>query len=466
MVGVLPLSSGRSYTRGMAGLMVMLVLVFGALAVALIVVGRRGRVVDDHPVCRRCGFDLVGAPTQAGRVRTCPECGVTAWPRHGNRERRPGVLAAGVVLLAAVLLVGGLVAYETFDAAALARYKPVALLRWEAAGGTSPSAGTALDELLRRLNHGQLSAAQQDELIADAVAHGPAGNAPLARHAIGSKWDDLAGLLIVAGHGTPAQHEALARTWHEKELEVRPQIEVGAKLPISVHGRTYGSPQNMHIGIDVNQARIVVDDGAPTTFRWGGSSASSSRRGSGWAGGSSGRDLMPGRELPDDLPLGDHTLRLELDVTLTDRNSGRVLATYTESLTDTFAVVPKGGDAIALIKDPAAAAAIDQNLTIDSLEVKSWGASVTIKFKDLTRPVAYQLYLVKDGERWPFVTFATTSSSGSHGTSGRLPEELKGGGVVDVMFEPSKEKARDTVGITEILDHPFVIHDVEITTGP
>ncbi|HYO10382.1 MAG TPA: hypothetical protein VER17_15540 [Tepidisphaeraceae bacterium] len=41
-------------------------------ALVLLVLGMRGRRVDDHPVCRRCGFDLVGPP---GGTATCSECG-------------------------------------------------------------------------------------------------------------------------------------------------------------------------------------------------------------------------------------------------------------------------------------------------------------------------------------------------------------------------------------------------------
>jgi hypothetical protein len=43
----------------MVGLLPLLLLVLGVL---LIVRGLRGRAVDDHPICRRCGFDLTGRP--------------------------------------------------------------------------------------------------------------------------------------------------------------------------------------------------------------------------------------------------------------------------------------------------------------------------------------------------------------------------------------------------------------------
>src|SRR3954447_10809108 len=49
----------------------------------------RRRRVDDHPVCRRCGFDLTGRPAGSSG---CSECGADLSRRRairrGNRARR------------------------------------------------------------------------------------------------------------------------------------------------------------------------------------------------------------------------------------------------------------------------------------------------------------------------------------------------------------------------------------------
>ena len=62
--------------------------------------GLRGIRVDDHPLCRRCGYDLVG---HAERPARCPECGSnTQAPLAvvlGNREVDRGRLLAGVSLI-------------------------------------------------------------------------------------------------------------------------------------------------------------------------------------------------------------------------------------------------------------------------------------------------------------------------------------------------------------------------------
>src|SRR5688500_14362576 len=68
----------------------------------LVLVGRRGRRVDDHPLCRRCGFDLFAKPADS---TACPECGadVTRRPRRavriGHRVRRGKLVLAGALLM-------------------------------------------------------------------------------------------------------------------------------------------------------------------------------------------------------------------------------------------------------------------------------------------------------------------------------------------------------------------------------
>jgi ribosomal protein L37E len=81
---------------------------FIAAAVAgagAVVYGMRGRRIDDHPLCRRCGFDLVGLPAGSS---ACSECGgsivVRKAIRFGHRQRNGRIVALGMILL---LLGGG-----------------------------------------------------------------------------------------------------------------------------------------------------------------------------------------------------------------------------------------------------------------------------------------------------------------------------------------------------------------------
>jgi hypothetical protein len=137
-------------------------------SVGLLVWGRRGRRVNDHPLCRRCSFDLVGLPDGGTR---CSECGADLSRRralrHGVRQpRRRAVVAALLMLIPAVACL----AFHAWSAATevpFVRREPV---WWLISDTTSQDAATrddAFDELLGRLRAGDLSAAQ----VKSAAAH-------------------------------------------------------------------------------------------------------------------------------------------------------------------------------------------------------------------------------------------------------------------------------------------------------
>src|SRR5438067_13324862 len=70
------------------------------VAAGLLVYALRGRRIDDHPVCRKCGFDLFGKPEGS---TVCSECGADLAGKRavrvGNRRRRSRVLAAAAPML-------------------------------------------------------------------------------------------------------------------------------------------------------------------------------------------------------------------------------------------------------------------------------------------------------------------------------------------------------------------------------
>lgn len=132
--------------------------------------GLRGRRIDDHPLCRRCGFDLTGKPATSS---ACPECGMDLRRaraiRIGHRARRGKLLFGGVTgTVLGIGLIGGAI-YLSANPVDLNAHKPYWLLRREALGGGSSESG-AVGELLRRLRAGQLSGPQVRQLVDDAMA--------------------------------------------------------------------------------------------------------------------------------------------------------------------------------------------------------------------------------------------------------------------------------------------------------
>ena len=153
-------------------MLLMLTLAGAALLVLAVACGLtaflRPRRIDDHPLCRRCGYDLSGRPADADR---CPECGAdTAAPRAvrlGNRTPRRGLIAACTLAAAVGLLVGGGGAAVLLSGVDLVPYQPADWLRRDALSADTKARDRAMAELNRRLAAGLLAGPQIDA-VADA----------------------------------------------------------------------------------------------------------------------------------------------------------------------------------------------------------------------------------------------------------------------------------------------------------
>ena len=163
------------------------------VGVALLAIGLRGRRTDDHPLCRRCGYDLTAGDT-AGR---CPECGADLSRRRtlqiGHRSRRPVLIVVGTVLQAPCLLIAGVGIWVHSRGIDPTPYKPVWWLRADLDSSPTRRA-KALGELTTRVANGSLTPAQADA-IADRALRAQASDAP---------WDPLWGGWIEAAQAAGA----------------------------------------------------------------------------------------------------------------------------------------------------------------------------------------------------------------------------------------------------------------------
>lgn len=152
---------------GGVGLVVLVVaLVIAACGLVLLIWGLRGKKLNDHPLCKRCRFDLSGlgdlkaqlGPDGSVSASKCPECGSEVW-KPGNvrvgqrrRARLGGVSAlAGVLLLALGLAgTGGFVAQRVSKKAVYAAMPNWMLLEMTSGrfGGVNE---TLMDEVVSRL---------------------------------------------------------------------------------------------------------------------------------------------------------------------------------------------------------------------------------------------------------------------------------------------------------------------------
>lgn len=189
---------------------------------------RRGRT----RFCRSCGYNLTG--NTSGR---CPECGRRVrWSSgvvKGEARRRPGRAALGIVLLLPGFTSLALVGFARLRGIVLYQHVPVRLLVHDL---RSENAGTfckAADELCRRLNTRQLSAAQFSEGVETCLDR--FGQMTVER-GFSQELIDWLGDLYLGRSLTVAQTERFfEHTVKLRQLEARPTAVRGGDCALAVH---------------------------------------------------------------------------------------------------------------------------------------------------------------------------------------------------------------------------------------
>ena len=188
------------------------------LGAALAWTGLRGRQLDNHPICRRCGFDLYGS----FQSEVCPECGAALCRenvRLGNFESRPLRISIGLFLMAPAVTVLAALGVAAQRGVQWDHHKPLWLLVREA---DAP----ALAEIERRRTGKLLTPAQ----IASVVEHALALQGDRARNGWHPRWGDFIEAAWVGGGVSQAQWQRYAQQAITLELDAEPLVVRGAPL--------------------------------------------------------------------------------------------------------------------------------------------------------------------------------------------------------------------------------------------
>src|SRR3954452_2479620 len=148
-------------TASVSPILVALPIAFMMIGIVLTWIGWRGRAIDNHPICRKCGFDLFGLD----QSMRCPECGAELSAdaiRLGHRAVRRFMLTAGGLCLLPSLLILTAVAGLYIKKTDVETIKPV---WWLIRDDDAP----AVAELNRRFGAGKLSADQTAQVIEAAL---------------------------------------------------------------------------------------------------------------------------------------------------------------------------------------------------------------------------------------------------------------------------------------------------------
>lgn len=139
----------------------------------------RGRRINDHPICRKCRFDLVGLAPNGSHPDRCPECGtdLTSPSRSrftrrkrsaaldGERRKRWPALALGLLLLLSGLGTGFWLTYKPLAKFPWTTWMPDWVLAEMVDRPSTNRPGPVLRELRSRLNNRNVSTHAIDRAV-------------------------------------------------------------------------------------------------------------------------------------------------------------------------------------------------------------------------------------------------------------------------------------------------------------
>jgi hypothetical protein len=422
--------------------------------------GFRGERIDDHPLCRACGFDLFGAP--AGSTR-CAECGADLTRprafRDGHRRRQPTIIAAGLIALAFAAIVAGAAGSVRSSGYDVNRIKPTAWLAAEARWNRGATATSALNELSRRLAARELSDDQIVSLAGHALAH---------QRDFATPWNPAWGALFEQAH---AARKVPRDMWGRYAsvavesactLEVRRDVRRGDPIPVRVR---YAEPRLATPGwsdITWISTRFSIDG---TTLREHEERAADA--GEVFAGGADGPAfaLAPTSKATRNLAPGPHELGYEMTFHYRLLNGAGMQNTVV--LARPWTLVSADARTVRLVRDPTLRPAMEQGMVLEEMTKSSARDArvlVTIAGRQRPVPVAYDVVFRAHGREWSLgsVHFNTGERLGTK-IEGQIDNRSVTSG--DIILRPSESAARRSVDITEIWDGEITIRNVKIVSS-
>ncbi|QDU35564.1 hypothetical protein KS4_36470 [Poriferisphaera corsica] len=150
-------------------------IIFNALLTLLpltfLLLALRGKPIDQHPVCRKCRYDLTGLKPP---LTTCPECGSSLTSpsksiRIGNRRKKPAPITIAASFLFLTTLFTGFLTFAHFKPINLNQYKPVWLLTLELKHHTLSTNPTRVWDQLDRIHSNAPLTTSQGNAAASAI---------------------------------------------------------------------------------------------------------------------------------------------------------------------------------------------------------------------------------------------------------------------------------------------------------
>ncbi|MFG0330810.1 MAG: hypothetical protein ACF8PN_13050 [Phycisphaerales bacterium] len=449
---------------------VVLAGVIGTLALAVGLVGRR---INDHPICRRCRYDLVGVNESS--VGRCPECGADLSApkaiRVGARRRRIWPLSIGAGLLAVAIACG--VAWSVAGARGFDwnTVKPDWWLVFDLNSGVDATRNAAITHLFDRLGEDRLS----ERTIQRVVARGLEAQADLSR-TWPVEWGDLIEVLQMTERLRPADFERYTRQLYAPQTIIRSVVPtgswVGAELRVGPSRGGSGARPHLSAGGEFVQASvngvILESRHVPSMVRWT-------------------EDSRFPRSIFIDLPRGHHRVETVWNFSVNDRTAmhkaverreevPEPISLFTESVTveHVIEVVDAGFNPVELVTSDRTIDALGTPVGVHSVTVRvpqtrenaAWFSVSVTKAQMPLMALSFDVFWRVDDHEWKIgsLFIREEESSGQyHGVFEGLPVET---GQVDVILRPNAALAlAESPDTDEIWGVEVILSDVPIAAG-
>lgn len=364
--------------------MLLIAIVAGGLlalvSVLFLALGLRGSRIDDHPVCRRCRFDLVGAYPG---VAQCPECGHSLTERTvriGRRRKRRVPIGVGVAGLMLVLAGIGSTLVLAATGFNWNTVKPTWMLLQESDSAQGATVGAAAKELARRVKNNRLGARELDRVVERALAiqadHSTTWN---------TGWGEVIGTAWSKDRLTDDQINRFLAQACVIRADARHRFPAGTPVPITIRieTRAGNGPLDVYGTATVGPCRVGDLEGeGEAKYRFAYPSYGA---------------MMSMRSTPLDLPAGvtgRRTIDLPLHCDLTHRDpDGDIHVAIDRMLTLDMEIVDSNEPIVALITRDDLRATVVESVTA-SLKDSPDGRKVSVTLTNNPVGIAGQVLLV------------------------------------------------------------------------
>ena len=412
------------------------------LGLTLACLAKRGRKIDNHPLCKNCGYDLIGRPKDSNR---CSECGknlnLPNAIRLGNRKPLTTLLHTATALTIIAALTTATLIYSTTTNNYFP-YAPTWFCLYKAQHGSEPQKLAAFAELDKRLGTPATQAIINRALAIQADPN--------------KKWNTVWGELVENAHFlgilTPAQWQQYLDQILTVKIEIRPQAALNHGIAIHpTYTYRVGTPASYNL--------------KPPQFTTRSGTVSQSFAGMerGWTIPLNSPIAWPffaPQSLTTSLGPGRKQIELECIWELQTAGGATGTGTSTNTITQIFdiTILPEGEPDVRIIHSPELQDAIEKAISEEEFLLHSdrWRFRAKIVSCPPTNLVYDIIIRTPNGSERKYATQYHRAGQNKDGgyldfsSMDRL-EELAQTQTVELILRPSIESASKTLDIFEIL---------------